>query len=67
MYDAFWEIQTCRPVGTALAPIPWTAINEWATENEVAEKERFRTLVRRLDHAALRVYRRRIDENNDEE
>ena len=30
MYHAYWELQTCRPVGLDVGPIPWWAISLYA-------------------------------------
>ena len=30
-YDAFWELSTCRATGWSIGPIPWSAVNDYAT------------------------------------
>lgn len=49
MWDAFRDLGTCRPVGFGLAPIPWTAIHDYAVANGVRDEDRFVRLVRALD------------------
>jgi hypothetical protein len=31
--DAFWKLSTCRPIGMGYGPIPWTAVDAFATRN----------------------------------
>lgn len=26
MWEAFWDLDSCRPIGMGLGPIPWTAM-----------------------------------------
>lgn len=56
VWRAFQELQTCRPVGMGMGPIPWTAIQEWADAEEIADTERFRTLIRAMDRVVLDKY-----------
>lgn len=54
-WDAFRDLATCRQIGMAPGPIPWTAIlaycNEHGIHGEIRE-EMF-TLIRALDDAYL--------------
>lgn len=53
MWDAYFELATCRPVGMGLGPIPWTAIHEYAEANGVQDGERFVRLIRAMDREIL--------------
>lgn len=52
---AFYELDSCRSVGMGEGPIPWTAMEQWATSLGMDEEERedVHYLVRRLDNAFL--------------
>jgi hypothetical protein len=60
--DAFWELGTCRPGGMGMAPIPWTAIKEYADAEGVLDRHRFEALIRRMDREIMDAYRRRYEE-----
>lgn len=49
VWSAFWELNSCRQAGMQLGPIPWTAIDRWAESEGLADRERFRRLIRALD------------------
>lgn len=51
--DAFKEVSTCRPVGMGAAPIPFTAIVEYARIYKIDEFEEFKYIIRRLDKVLL--------------
>src|SRR4051794_21103410 len=53
--SAFWEIATCRPIGFGRAPVPFTAIDVWASRHGLAgeEFEFFADLIRACDRAWL--------------
>jgi hypothetical protein len=34
---AFWELSSCRQVGFAAGPIPWVAMNDYATRYLITE------------------------------
>ena len=59
VWEAFGHLQTCRPVGMGLGPIPWTAINEWVRAKEVADVERFERLIRAMDNEVLQRHHER--------
>lgn len=50
---AFHELSTCRQIGMALGPIPWTAIDRYAERHGIGDFEQFATLVRACDAAYL--------------
>lgn len=54
-YLAFQELSSCRPVGMGIGAIPWTAIREYAQqENFVGEDyEEFMYMIREMDNAWL--------------
>ena len=29
VWEAFWELSTCRAVGAVMGPIPWTAVRAY--------------------------------------
>lgn len=45
--SAFWELNSDRPVGMAVAPIPFGAIDRFASRNGI-EDEEFELLVRTI-------------------
>lgn len=51
VYDAFWELGTCRYIGMSMGAIPFTAIDAYSTRHGIdgEEFERFNYLIRRLD------------------
>lgn len=49
MWEAWVALQTCRPIGMAMGPIPWTAIHEYAVAYGVTEFGRFEYCMRALD------------------
>lgn len=51
------ELATCRPVGMGVGEIPYTAIREYAAEEGVRDRHRFRTLIRYMDRMILARYR----------
>lgn len=39
-YNAFWDLTTCRPVSYGIvAPIPWTAIMDYAQAYDFSEEQ----------------------------
>ncbi len=55
--EAFRDLATCRPVGFGVAPIPWTAIHEYALAHGVSDEDRFVRLIRAMDDAILAARR----------
>ena len=56
---AFWELNSDRPVGMAVAPIPFSAIDRFASRHEI-DGEEFEFLVRMIramDAAAMAHWR----------
>jgi hypothetical protein len=53
--EAFRDLDSCRAVGMSVGQIPWTAVTEWARENDVLARERFRYLIRQMDDAYMSV------------
>lgn len=58
LWDAFWDLSSCRASGFGAGPIPWTAIHEYATRYRLTGDrfESFRTVIRRMDGVALDVW-----------
>lgn len=54
-YRAFGELNTCRGFGFQAGPIPWTAIQAFASTYEIFGVDffRFQTLIRAMDVAYL--------------
>ena len=52
---AFADLSTCRPIGMAVGPIPWTAIDAYASRAGLtpAARRTFTGSVRALDRAYL--------------
>lgn len=55
-YEAFNDLSSCRAIGMAEGPIPWTAINDYCDYLELYEEERYDMFyhVRSLDLAYLK-------------
>lgn len=53
---AFWDLDSCRPLGWAEGPIPWTVIEQYAQLNELEgeQREMLHYHVRQLDNAYLK-------------
>ena len=41
LYEAFVRLTTCRQIGMSQGPIPWTAIDQYATAEGLGEDDRF--------------------------
>lgn len=52
---AFGELGSCRQIGMAVGPIPFTAIVEYSRLYDVGDFERFLYLIRRMDAEFLRL------------
>lgn len=61
VWSAFWELNSCRQAGMTLGPIPWTAIDRWAESEGLADRERFRRLIRSLDIAFVEAADEKAD------
>lgn len=50
-WDAFHDLSTCRQIGMASGPIPWTALNEYALRYGIVGDgfDRFCRLIRAMD------------------
>ena len=55
------ELSTCRPGGMGLSPVPYTAIVQYADEETVLDRFRFRALIRRMDHEVLARHREEME------
>lgn len=63
-YTAFLELSTCRAIGMAAGPIPWTAMEAYADKLGLVEDdfERFTVLVRALDSEYLEYQAKKAKE-----
>jgi len=54
---AYYELETCRPVGMEVGMIPWTAINEYALRHciEGFEFDYFVKVIRGVDNGLRRL------------
>lgn len=54
-YDAFLELNTCRPSGWGIMPIPWTAIIAYADEHGLLgeQRESLLSIIRQVDQKWL--------------
>lgn len=57
--QAFVELQTERPVGMGLFPIPWSSIHHFARAKGIRGVDRFEHLIRSMDAAFLAAHRKR--------
>lgn len=57
-YHAFFDLNTCRPVGMALCPIPWLCMRDYARTFEFDEdqEERLYYFIRQMDDAFLQYH-----------
>lgn len=60
-YDAYRELSSCRAVGMALGPIPFTAVLEYSRLYDIGDFEEFLFLVRRMDNTFLSLVNK-VDE-----
>ena len=51
LLKAFWDLHTCRSFGMVAGPIPWTAIEQYATSEDFLfwEKEMLHEVIRHMD------------------
>lgn len=63
--DAFRELQTARPVGLGISPIPFTAIAEYFKLYELEEDfDDFRYIIRKMDNAYIEASDNASKESN---
>lgn len=62
-YEAFTELSTCRSIGMAMGPIPWSAINEYAARHGYVDQgfDYLVLMVRALDDTFLAYDRSEAD------
>lgn len=53
--DAFQELNTCRPSGFGISPIPFTAIVEYSKLYEIEEFDEFLYVIRQMDSELMRL------------
>lgn len=53
--DAFQELNTCRPQGVSVGPIPFSEICQYAKIYEVEDFQEFLYIVRQMDGEFLRL------------
>ena len=55
LWDAFWELHTCRSLGMTAGPIPWTAVSTYAAAEElcVGEAHFLHSVIRHMDNVWL--------------
>jgi len=60
-YGAFLDLNTCRPSGWSVCPIPWTAIADYAVAHEIKGEQRddLFYFIRYLDSAYLKYYEKK--------
>lgn len=54
-WDAFWDLTTCRSSGLSVAPIPWSAVRDYAETFEFDDEQTSSLyfLVRAMDNAYM--------------
>lgn len=57
-WNAFWDLETCRPVGFGIAKIPWTAIDQWASRHGYFGEafERLTNIIAQMDGAYIKHF-----------
>ena len=62
LWDAFWELNTCRSIGMAAGPIPWTAVQRYAEVEELHREEAYllHQVIRYLDDKLLAHQREQV-------
>ena len=57
-YEAFWELSSTRAVGFALGPVPWGAVDSYATRYGFDDEQREDLVyyVRAMDNAYLKYH-----------
>ncbi len=53
VYQAFWDLDTCRSRGYGMGPIPWVAINEYALRYSVNDFDYFTRIILAMDTVYL--------------
>lgn len=54
-YGAYFDLTTCRPIGMAAGPIPWTAVNQYARAYDYngEQEDDLQFYISRMDAAYL--------------
>ena len=65
-WDAFHELNTCRPVGLGLGEIPWTAIVQYAEYYDLEEylSDLFLQVIRDMDRTYLQIMNKKLAKKN---
>lgn len=62
---AFWQLSTCRAIGQALGPIPWTATDQYARmhqfDSNQVEYDMFVYFIGQMDNTFLDQQRKMAD------
>lgn len=58
-FDAFMDLNTCRPMGLEPGPIPWLAINQYCDTLEVDKEQRedMHYFIREMDNAYYKFHK----------
>lgn len=61
LWEAFWDLTTCRPVGEVAGPIPWTAIQRYAEVEKLNADDAYalHQVVRHMDQAFLSYFEKK--------
>lgn len=59
LWEAFWTLNTCRPIGMTVGPIPWTAVQRYAEVEGLGleETDMLHQTIRHMDEALLAHHR----------
>lgn len=62
-WSAFWDLTTCRTTGWSVAPIPWTAMKEYAEVHGFDERQTdfLFYIVRSMDNAYMDLRARKSE------
>ncbi len=65
VWGAFLSLSSCRQVGMGLGPIPWTAMDRYATRMDLTDPDdfaEFEYLIRAMDTKYLEIVRDKEEE-----
>lgn len=63
-FDCFRELSSCRSIGMAVGPIPFTAVVEYSRIYGVEDFEEFLYLIRRMDDKFLELESKKASVNS---
>lgn len=65
-WDSFWTLESCRPSGWGLMPLPWTTVKDYGIYLDLDgdDLDDFIQLVRDMDNAYLEFFRAKKEQQD---